>query len=149
MNEYVEPVGSITVSTPEICWFICAICSSFSKSETARKPFTITVAPTCLGDVDGEGLHRHDADVAEVLHALGDAFHPSFDGQQGFRLSRVPQNRDDDAVKQAMGAFDHFKVPVVERIEGSGEQRCRHRPSSGPASGTRGDFTATVTSVPP
>src|SRR5579884_2315089 len=34
------------VSIPDSCRFICAICSSFSKSDTARKPLTMADAPT-------------------------------------------------------------------------------------------------------
>src|SRR5674476_55294 len=34
------------VSTPDSCLFIWAICSSFSKSDTARSPFTMALAPT-------------------------------------------------------------------------------------------------------
>ena len=46
MNEWAELVGMNRVSTPESCLFIWAICSSFSKSDTARRPFTIALAPT-------------------------------------------------------------------------------------------------------
>ena len=46
MNEWAELVGMKTVSTPESCRFIWAICSSFSKSETARRPLTMAEAPT-------------------------------------------------------------------------------------------------------
>ena len=149
MNEYVDPVGSITVSIPEICWFIWAICSSFSKSDHRPQPLHDHRRADISCHVDGEGLHRDDTDVFKTLDALGDAFHPGVDGQQRLGLARIAQHGHDDLVEQPVGAFDDFQVPVVERIEGSREQRCRHRPSSGSASGTGGDFTATVTSVPP
>ena len=34
------------VSTPDTLWFIWAICSSDSKSDTARSPLTMKSAPT-------------------------------------------------------------------------------------------------------
>src|ERR1700722_177549 len=46
MNEYFELVGRKMGSTPERWWFICAICISVSKSETARRPRTMADAPT-------------------------------------------------------------------------------------------------------
>src|SRR5579883_3069353 len=46
MNECFELVGMKRVSTPDSCRFIWAIWSSFSKSDTARSPFTMAVAST-------------------------------------------------------------------------------------------------------
>ena len=44
MNEYIAPVGMNRVSIPESWLFICDICSSSSKSDTARNPRMITSA---------------------------------------------------------------------------------------------------------
>ena len=41
----VELVGMKSVSMPDSCRFICAICNSFSKSDTARRPRMMAVAP--------------------------------------------------------------------------------------------------------
>ena len=46
MKEWCELDGMNSVSTPERERFIWAICSSLSKSETARRPFTMAVALT-------------------------------------------------------------------------------------------------------
>ena len=51
MNEWVDAVGMNSVSIPDSCWFIWAICISFSKSVTARKPLTMAVAPTSWATV--------------------------------------------------------------------------------------------------
>ena len=45
-KEWDDADGMNSVSTPEMAWFIWAICSSLSKSETARSPLTMKSAPT-------------------------------------------------------------------------------------------------------
>src|SRR6476469_6069322 len=47
-NEYRGVVATKNVSTPAMCLFICAICSSYSKSVPVRRPLTIAVSPRCL-----------------------------------------------------------------------------------------------------
>src|ERR1700733_6833350 len=44
-NEYCGAVATKKVSTPAMCLFICAICSSYSKSVSVRNPLTIAVIP--------------------------------------------------------------------------------------------------------
>src|SRR5581483_8395771 len=44
-NEYCGVVATKKVSTPAMCLFICAICSSYSKSVPVRRPLTIAVKP--------------------------------------------------------------------------------------------------------
>ena len=45
-NEYRGAVATKKVSTPATCLFICAICSSYSKSVPVRRPLTMAVMPT-------------------------------------------------------------------------------------------------------
>ena len=44
-NEWEDAEGMNSVSTPDMAWFIWAICNSLSKSETARSPLTMKSAP--------------------------------------------------------------------------------------------------------
>ena len=98
-----------SVSTPESERFIWAIWSSLSKSDTARRPFTMV--DQRFGD--------HVAALVQVEEGLG--------------LLRIADCGDHDLVKDVRRALDDFEVAVVKRVERTGNQANRHAscPSSG------------------
>ena len=96
-------VGMKSVSMPESCRFIWAICSSLSKSDTARRPLMIAVAPTSRGDVHEQRRHRHDPDVVEVRDALVDHLLALLQGEERVGLLRVAQRRRRRPRRRALG----------------------------------------------
>ena len=125
-NELPDADGMKSVWTPEIVWFIWAICSSVSKSETARRPLTMKSAPTLAGQVDDQAGEHRDLDVVEVGDRLLDHLLALVEGEQRLALLRVAHGRDDDLVEQARRGLDDLEVAVVDRVERSGIQDCGH-----------------------
>ncbi len=127
MNECDELVGMKIVSTPDSDRFIWAICSSLSKSETARRPLTMAVAPTSSATFTS----RVDTDTmrtwSEVRQALGDHLAALLEGEARVGLLGVAQGGDDDLVEDVDGPLDHLEVAVVERVEGPRDQCDRSR----------------------
>ena len=116
-NEWDEVVGMNSVSTPEIERFICAICSSDSKSDTARRPLTMKWAPDAAGQIDDERAEHGDLDVVEVGERLLDQRLAVLQAEQRLALLRVAHGRDDHPVEQPCRGLDDLDVPVVDRVE--------------------------------
>ena len=110
-------------SLRRLSWFIS---SSYSKSEIARRPLTIALAPTLLGEVDHERPERLDAHVLRSRDAPLDEPHALLDAEQRVALAqRAVDDRDHDLVVERRGARDHVEVPVGDGVVGAGADRDR------------------------
>ena len=105
------------VSTPERAWFICAMISSDSKSDTARRPLTMKSASSSLASCVVRLAKQRDRDVRQVGDRLLDHRLALVELEQRRALLRVAHGRDDDLVEVARGHLDDLEVAVVEGIE--------------------------------
>ena len=138
MNEWVELVGMKSVSIPESWRFIWAICSSFSKSDTARRPFTMAVAPTSRATL----TTRVDTDtirtLGEVRERLFEHLLALVEVEERLGLLGVAQRGHHHLVEELRGPLDHLEVAVVERVERAGERGRRSRGSAAVVARRRG-----------
>ena len=95
-----------------------------------------------MSDVDDKhrGIGAGDFHVVQVSYRGGDHRTPLLDGEKWCRLLPVADRRYHDAFEHTAGSLDDLQVPVVERVEGPGEQGCLHASSM---------KRAKVTTVPP
>ena len=126
MKECVELEGMKSVSTPERDRFIWAICSSLSKSETARRPFTMAVAFTSRATFTSSVEIETIRTLLMCAQALGDHVAALVEVEERLGLLGVANGGDDDLVEDVRGALDDLEVPVVEGIKGAGDETNRH-----------------------
>ena len=129
-------VATKNVSTPAMCLFICAICSSYSKSVPVRSPLTIAVKPAGLHEVDDETLTGFHPQVGQVRRRLLD-HRDAFVEVEHALLVGVDQHGDHDLVELGRGALEDVDMAEGHRVERPGTYRAAHGPrryqgSSGP-----------------
>ena len=105
--------------------FIWAICSSYSKSLTARRPLTITGIVVGAAVVDEQALEAVDPDVGQVGDGVAQQLHALLDREQP-GLARVDQHRHDQLVVEPGGPVDDVDVAVGDRVERTGTDGTSH-----------------------
>ena len=101
-----------------MCLFICAICSSYSKSVPVRRPLTIAVSPRCLDEVDDQPLAGFDAQVRQVRRRFLDHRDALLEAEHAL-LAGVDQHRDHDLVELGGRALEDVDMAEGHRVEGS------------------------------
>ena len=93
----------------------------------------MAVALTSLATFTSSARDRDDPDVLHVGQGLGDHVAALVEVEQRLGLLGVANRRHDDLVEDQRGALDDLEVPVMEGIEGSGDETNRRHspPSSG------------------
>src|SRR5205807_2096757 len=89
------------------------------------QPLHDRVDAVITGEVDEQALEELDADVRQVLGRFLQHLLAVFETEQGLRLLRVADDRDDHLVEMPGRALDDVEVTEGHRIE-------RSRAESGP-----------------
>ena len=102
-----------------LSWFIS---SSYSKSEIARRPLTIAVAPRSAGEVDDQDVERLDADVGQVRGRLLDEARraPRPRTARWFLRTEALTTATISSSKMHAARRDDVEVAVGDRVVGAG-----------------------------
>ena len=93
-----------------------AIWNSYSKSLTARRPRTFTLAPASPREIDSSPSNARTSTRGSSLVSRANESDALLDGEQR-HLADVARDRDDHAIGERARALDEVLVPVRDGVE--------------------------------